>query len=91
MLLLLLLLLLLLIDETGILLLSENMMNPSKVHSWQLQAVPDVCPADDAAVVVVLILSFMYNSESRRARCKDAIALSYAPTSMHNAALLFSF
>jgi len=61
------------------LLASENAMHPSRVHvlmeCWLGEFF--ICP-----------ICF---SERRSARCKEPMALSYWPTSMQRAALLFSF
>jgi len=58
-------------------------MHPSRVHSWYWGLV-------ELMACVSAFLSFMCFSERRRARCKDQMALSYWPTSMHSAALLFN-
>ena len=63
---------------------SEKAMHPSRVHSCRVFWMN--LPSCEER----LFLSLVHFSERRRARCNDPIALSYWPTSMHSAALLFN-
>lgn len=62
------------------LLASEKAMHPSRVQLETLFGLEGE-----------LFNRFMCFSERRRARCKEKMALSYLPTSMQRAALLFNF